>query len=107
MYNEIDGFIKIYGGIRYFVLFDGWFDRTCDRIKHLISEKNGITHNTNPNFFARIRVDSYNSLPIETILTVHNIIILIKSVVSEYKIHYYNIFLEKGLHKDRSNAEYF
>ena len=58
-------------------------------------------------FFARIRVDSYNSLPIETILTVHNIIILIKSVVSEYKINYYNIFLEKGLHKDRSNAEYF
>ena len=49
-----------------------------------------------------------NSLPIEKILTFHNVIILIKSVINKYKNHYnYNIYLEKGSYKDRSNAEYF
>ena len=40
-------------------------------------------------------------------MTFHNVIILIKSVISEYKINYYNIFLEKGFHEDKSNTEYF
>ena len=106
-YDEIDGFIKIYGGIRWFVLFDGWFDRTCDRIKYLISEKNGISDNSNLNIFARIRIDSHNSLRIETRLTFHNVIIHIKLVVSGYKTNCYSIFLEKGLYKDRSNTECF
>ena len=39
-YGEIDGFIKILNGVRCIVLIDcGWFDRICDRIKYLISEK--------------------------------------------------------------------
>ena len=43
-YNQIDELIKIHDWIRYLVLFDyGWFDKICDRIKYLISEKNGIT----------------------------------------------------------------
>ena len=34
--------------------------------------------------------------------------ILIKSVVNENKNHsYYNIFLEKGLYKDKYNTQYF
>ena len=37
----------------------------------------------------------------EKILTFHNVIILIKSVVNNDKNnYYYNIFLEKGLYKD-------
>ena len=33
---------------------------------------------------------------------------LIKSVVNKNKNgYYYNIFLEKGLYKDKSNTEYF
>ena len=33
---------------------------------------------------------------------------LIKSVVNKNKNHYYyNIFLEKGLYKDKSNTQYF
>ena len=39
-------------------------------------------------------------------LTFHNVIILIKSVVSKNKNdYYYNIFLEKGLYKE-SNTRY-
>ena len=85
MFDEIDGLIKIHNRIRYLVLFDyGWCDKICDRIKYLISEKCGITDSINHNF-ARIRIDLYNSLPIEKILTFHNIIMLIKSVVNKNK----------------------
>ena len=32
--NEIDGFIEIYDGIRYLVLFGhSWYDETSDRIE--------------------------------------------------------------------------
>ena len=44
-------------------------------------KKTGITDRINYNF-AKIRIVSYNSLPIEKILTFH-VIILIKSVVNE------------------------
>ena len=58
----------------------------------IISEKNGITYSINHNL-ARIRIDSYNSLPIEKKQSFHNC--------------YYNIFLEKGLYEDKSNTQYF
>ena len=49
-----------------------------------------------------------NYLPIEKILTFHNVIILIKSVNDKNKNnYYYNIFLEKCLSKDKSNKRYF
>ena len=62
-FNKIDGFIKIYDGITFLVLFGcSWCDEICDRIKYL----------------------------------------------NKYKSHYYyNIFLEKGLYKDKSSTEYF
>ena len=56
--------------------------KICDRIKYLITEKSGITDSANHNF-ARITIDSYNSLPIEKILTFHYVTLLIKSVVSK------------------------
>ena len=93
-FDEIDGFIRVRGGeFRYLVLFDhGLFDKICDKIKHLISEKIGIIYSISHNF-GKIRIDSYNSLPIEKILTFHNVIILIKSVVNKNKNnHYYNVF---------------
>ena len=41
-------------------------------------------------------LDSHDSLPLEKILTLHNVIILIKSVLNKNQNHhYYNIFLEK------------
>ena len=59
--------------------------------------------------FARIRIDLYNFLTIEKTLNFHNIIILTKSVVNknENNNYYYNIFLEKGLYKEKSNTQYF
>ena len=87
-FDEIDRIIKIYDGIRYLVLFDhGWFDKICDNIKYLISKKSGITDSIYHNI-ARIRIDFYNSLPIEKILTFHNVMILIKSVVNKNKNEY-------------------
>ena len=54
-----------------------------------------------------MRIDSYNSLPREKILTFHNVIKLIKSVVNKDKNNYYcNIFLENGSNKE-SNTQYF
>ena len=99
-FDKIDVFIKIYVRIRYLVLFCYLHDEICNNIKYLVREKSGITDTINYNF-AKIRIDSYNSLPIEKILTFHSVIILIKSVVNENKNkYYYNIFLEKGSYKD-------
>ena len=96
-FDKIDGFIKIYYGIKYLlILGNSWFDQICDRIKYLISEKSGITYSIN-HHFVTIRIDSYNSLPIEKMLTFHNVIILVKSVVNKNENHYYyNMLLEKG-----------
>ena len=104
--NKINGFIKFRDKIRYLVLLDYSY---CDKIviKYLISEKSGIADSINHNF-ARIRIDSYDSLTIEKILTFHIAKILIKSVVNKNKNeYYYNIYLQKGSYKDKSNAEYF
>ena len=61
-----------------------WHHEICDRIGYLKSEKSGITDSINHNF-ARIRIDSYNSLPTEKILTFHNVITPIKLVVNKNK----------------------
>ena len=104
-FNKIDGFVRVRGDeFKHLVLFEhGLFDKICDQIKYLISEKSDITDIINHNF-GRIRIDSYNSLFIEKILSSHNDIILIKSVVNNNKNeNYYNIFLEKGLYEDKSS----
>ena len=84
-FDKIDGYVKIYDGIRYLAIFDYWsYDEICNRFRYLISEKSSITDSINYHF-GRIRIDSYNSLPIEKIHTFHNVIILIKTVVTENK----------------------
>ena len=68
-FEKIDRFIKTYDGIRYLVLFaPERYNAIYDGINYLISEKSGITYSINHNF-SRIRIDSYNSLPIEKALT--------------------------------------
>ena len=106
-FDKIDRFIKTYDEIRYLVLFSYLYDEIRNRIKYLISVKSGVTDSINYNF-PKIRIDSYKSFPIEKILTFHNVIIPIKSVVNENKNKYcYNIFLLKGSYKDKSNTQYF
>ena len=47
-------------------------------------------------YFAKIEVDPYDALPVQKTLTLHNVIIHIKSVLNKDKYHYYyKIFLEK------------
>ena len=83
-FDKINGFIiSIDDKIKPLVLFDyGLFDKICDKIKYLISKKGGITNSINHNF-RKIRIDLYNSLPVKKILTFHNVITLIKSVVNK------------------------
>ena len=96
--------LKIHDKIRYLVLFDySYCVKICDKTKYLISEKSGITDSINHNFAMFIY-----SLPIEIILTFHNVKTLIKSVVDKNKNeHCHNIFLEKGWYKDKSSTKYF
>ena len=46
-------------------------------------------------YFAKIKVGSYNYFPVEKTLTLHNVIIHIKSFLIKDKNHYFNkMFLE-------------
>ena len=49
-------------------------------------------------YYAKIKFDFYDCLPIEKTLTLHKVIIPIKSVFNKDRNdYYYNIFLEKCL----------
>ena len=75
-FDKIDRFIiSLDGKIKHLILFDyGLFNKICDKIKNLISINSDNINNINHNF-GKIRIDSYNSLPIT------HVIILIKSAV--------------------------
>ena len=95
-FDKIDAFIRVYDGTRYLVLFGPEnYDDIHNRIRYLISQKRGITY-VFSHYYAKIKVDSYDTLPIEKILTLHNVIMHIKSVLNKDQNHYYyNIFSEK------------
>ena len=64
-FDNIDGFIRVYDGVRYLVLFRSEkYDFIYNRIRCLISVKNGITY-VIPHNYAIINVDSYDPLPLE------------------------------------------
>ena len=95
-FDKIDGFIRIYDGSRYLVLFDiEKYDVIYNRIRYFISQKSGITY-VFSHYYTKIEVNSCYSLPIEKTLTLYNVIIHIKSVLNEDENHYYcSKFLEK------------
>ena len=77
-FDKIDRLIRIYDGTRYLVFFGTeQYDTIYNRIRYLISLKSSIRYIFS-HYYAKIKVDSYDYLPIEKILTLHNIIILIK-----------------------------
>ena len=56
-FNKINGFIKIYEGIRYLILYNyERYNAICDKMKYLLSEKSGVKDSINHNF-TRIRTD--------------------------------------------------
>ena len=80
-------------------------DFIYNRIIYLIGVNSGITYVISHNF-AKIKVDSNDSLPPEKILTLHNVIILITSIFNKDKIsYYYNIFLERSLYHLPKNKD--
>ena len=84
-FDKIDGFIRIYDRNRYLPLFGSEkYGTIYDRTIYLVSLKSGITYIFS-HYFAKIKVDSYESLTIEKIFSLHNIITLIKSVLSKDK----------------------
>ena len=94
--DKIDGFIRVYDGTKYCVLFR---DEKChfiyNRIRYLKEVKSGIPYVFSHNY-ARIKVTSYDSLPLEKPLIFHNVITHSKSVWNKDQNHYYyDIFLEK------------
>ena len=83
-FDKTDGsIISLDGEIKHLVLFHyGLLDRICDKTEYPISKKSGITNSINYNF-GKIIIDSYISLPLKKIMTFHNVIILIKSLVNK------------------------
>ena len=87
-FDKIDGFTRISDTARYLTLFGPEkYDAIYDRIRYLISLKSGIKYILS-HYFAKIKVDSYDSLPIEKRLTLHNAIMHIKSVLNKDKNDY-------------------
>ena len=76
-FKKVDGFIRVYDGldIWHYLLWKIWYY---------------WQHN-----YAKIKLDSYDSLPPEKMLTLRNVIILIKSVFNKDKNHYYYTCLEE------------
>ena len=75
-FDKIDGFIKIYHGTRNVVLLGPEkYDAIYNRIRYPISLKSGTTYLFS-HYYVEIKVDSYDSFPIEKIVTLHNVIIL-------------------------------
>ena len=95
-FDKVVWFIIVYNGTRYLVLIGlEKCDAIYNRVRHLISQKCGIIYVISHNY-ASIKIDSYDSLPLEKKLTLKNFIIFIKSVFNKDQNHYYyNIFSEK------------
>ena len=96
IFNKVDEFIRVYDGNRYLVLFGlEKYGAIYSRIRYLISQKGGMNICVF-SYYVNIKVDSYESLLIEKKLTLHNVVILIKSVLNKDHNYYYNnTLLEK------------
>ena len=72
-FDKIYGFTRIYDGNRYLTLF-GYekYDAIYNIIEYLISLKSSITYAFS-HYYTKIKVHSYDFLPIEKRLTLHNV----------------------------------
>ena len=105
-FNKVHGFIRVYDWTRDLVLFGGEkYDLIYNSARYLAVVKSGITYVISHNY-AKMKVDSHDSLPLGKVLTFHNVIILIKSVFNKDKnSYYYNIFLEKRTYQLPKNND--
>ena len=85
-FDRLNRVIGVDDGTRYLVLFScEKYYANYNRIKYLTNQKSGITY-INYHNYARIKIDSYYSLPLEKALFLHHVIILIKSALNKNKI---------------------
>ena len=79
--DKINGFIRVYDGNKYLILCEkhGFI---YNKIRYLIRVKSGITHVVSHNY-AKMKPDSYDSLPLEKAMIFYNVLILIKSVFNK------------------------
>ena len=106
-FDKAYGYIRVYDGNSYLVLFWGEkYGLIYSRIRYLVRIKSGISYVIFYNY-EKIKVDSCDSLSLEKTLTLHNVIILIKSVFKKDKNNcYYYTFLEKGWYELPKNNDY-
>ena len=87
-FDKIGRFIRIYHGSKYLALLvPEECNAICDRIRYLISVKSNITY-VFSHYFVNIKINSNDSSPIKKRLTLHNVIMLIKSVLNTDNNHY-------------------
>ena len=70
----------LFGCERYGAIFD--------RIRYLIGLKSSITYVDSHNY-TKIKIDLIEDLPLEKTLTMHNVVILVKSVFTKSHNQYY------------------
>ena len=88
-FNKVDRFYRAHDGSRYSILFrTEKYDAIYNRIRYFISRKSNTTYAFS-NSHEGIIIDSYDLLPPEKSLTLHNVIILIKSFLKKTRNHYY------------------
>ena len=79
--DKINGFIRVYDGNKYLILCEK-HDFIYNKIRYLIRVKSGITDVVSHNY-AKMKPDSYDSLPLEKAMIFYNVLILIKSVFNK------------------------
>ena len=85
--------IDVFNWTRYLALFGSkQFDFIYNKIRYLIGLKIGITY-VIFHIHAKIKIDSYDYLPLEKTMTSHNVIILVKSVFSRDKHKNFNTII--------------
>ena len=72
-------------------------------IWYLEGAESGIITYVVSHKYAKVKVDLYDSFPLEETMTFHNVVILSKSVWNKDKnSYYYNIFSEKAYESNES-----
>ena len=80
-FDKTDGFNRVYDSTRYLVLFgDEKYYLIYNRIRYLKEVKTGVTYVISP-YYAKIKIDLYDYLPLEIKLTFHNVALLTKFLV--------------------------
>ena len=85
-FDKVDRFIRAYDGTIYLVLISlEKYDAIYNRIRYLVSLKSGIAIFISHSY-ARIKIDSYDFLPLEKTFTLDNVIMFIKSVFIRIRV---------------------